>query len=507
MKKILNNIISIALAAVILVMLCSCAKPDIITEPVIPEGYTEYPVRDFSGNITQGYGAQIDTHMYKSYNSLTQEEQQLYYDRAVNMNIQNIRTQVFPEWYERANDNEDYNIFNYESPNVDMNSAEMQQLWRLFDFCEEKGIKVDLSFYGCNTLYSSEDGQISGTWLGAPFTNHWITAPKIVDENDNAFEGYKEFAESVYALLNYIIEEKGYTCVNEFSVYPEPNLSFVLADGTVSHNEYVKLVKEVDNKLKAEGIRDEFLFSGPATATTTIQDFNRYVTDLGDVFDRWTLSTYRFDGNDTNDTFRDFAEGFIDMVKDSGKTIGIAEFGSKNYTDPANQTDIDTYERALYLARYMVELTNQGFTDMKYWVLGDVMYGNYLMRLGLWNFREFDFAARPQYYTWSLICKYSEIGSQIYKVDSDRNDICMTALKLPDGNWSYIAVNSSDADFNISMVNYNEGYPKAMNVYEVRESLCDGNADIIARSATINVEGGAINYKLKKNSFVVFSTK
>ena len=55
------------------------------------------------------------------------------YDRALEMNVQNIRTQVFPEWYERGNDNGDYDLFDYESANVKMDSAEMQQLFRLLD--------------------------------------------------------------------------------------------------------------------------------------------------------------------------------------------------------------------------------------------------------------------------------------------------------------------------------------------------------------------------------------
>lgn len=483
-----------------------CGK-DVVTVPVIPDGYTEYAVRQSNGKKTEGYGCQIDTHMYKSYNALSEEEQQMFYDRIIQMNLQNIRTQVFPEWYERGNDNDDCESFDFDSANVRMDSEEMAQLYRLLDFCEEQGILVDLSFYGCNSIFRSEDGTVTGSWLGAPFTTNWVTAPRLTDENGNAFDGYGEYAETVYALLHYLLNVKGYTCVSEFSIYPEPNLSFVNAEGRILHSEYVKLCKTVDEKLRKEGIRGKIAFSGPAAAVQTVAGYRIYVDDLGEIFDRFTASTYCFDAEDANETFSDFGDALSSMTDELGKTAGVAEFGTKNYIDPANQTDIDTYERALYLARYMICLTNNGITNLKYWVLGDVMYGTYVMRLGLWKFRNENWAARPQYYTWSLITKYTEVGSEIFPIASKDGDLCAVAFRLPDGNWTYLIANNGNESKKVSLVNYNEGYPKSMNVYEVRAAILDGTCEPIRASAQCQVTGGAINYSVKANSFVVLSTK
>lgn len=183
-------------------------EKDVITDATIPDGYKELSVKETNGKKTQGYGTQIDTHIYKPENGFSDEELDMLYDRVKEMNIQNIRTQVFPEWYERGNDNSDYNIFDYDSPNVDFNSAEMSQLFRLLDFCQANGILVDLSFYGCQPLFESQDGKIKKSWLASPYTKNWITSPKLVDENGNAFAGLDEFAESVYALLNYVFNVK-----------------------------------------------------------------------------------------------------------------------------------------------------------------------------------------------------------------------------------------------------------------------------------------------------------
>ncbi len=477
---------------------------------IIPEGYTQLTIGETSGVKTEGYGAQIDTHIYKAYNAMTDDELEEFYKRIVDMNIQTIRTQVFPEWFERGNDDNDPTSFNYNSSNVDMDSIEMQQLYRLLDFCQENGITVDLSFYGCCATYESQDGLIRGSWLGAPFTKNWITSPKLVDEKGNAFAGLEEFAENVYALLNYLFETKKYTCLTEFSIYPEPNLSYVCADGRVDYGEYVQLVGKVDQKLKDENLRDKIQFSGPAVALQTVMGLNSYINDLDEYFDKYTISSYSYDDKDSNSTLSDYGAALDNLVSYTGKTYSLAEFGSKNVIDAANQTDIDTYERALFLARYMINLANQNCASMKYWEICDMNYGGFMMNLGLWKFRNSDWVARPQYYTWSLITKYTDIGSEIYPITKDvtgDDDLVAVGFKLPDGKWTYMICNTSDSSKKLSMVNVNEGKPSSMNVYEVRESKCNGVCAPVASSETVKRENGAINIKVLANSFVVLSER
>lgn len=506
-RKLLQGIASLLCCAVLFIPFSGCTQDEPV---VIPDGYTQLTVDQSSGVKTEGYGAQIDTHIYKAYNAMSEEELQEFYKRVKDMNIQTIRTQVFPEWFERGNDNDDYNSFDYKSANVDMNSIEMQQLYRLLDFCEENSITVDLSVYGCCATYESQDGKIKGSWLGAPYTKNWITSPKTEDENGNTFAGLDEFAESVYGLLNYILEEKEYTCVTEFSIYPEPNLSYVGADGRVDYSEYVDLVAKVDAKLKKENLRSKIKFSGPAVALQTVMGLNPYIEDLDDYFDKYTISSYSYDDKDSNNTLSDYGAALDNLVSYTGKNYSLAEFGSKNVIDAANQTDIETYERALFLARYMINLSNQNCASMKYWEICDMDYGGFMMNLGLWKFRNNGWVARPQYYTWSLITKYTDIGSEIYPITKEvsaDSDLVAVAFKLPEGKWTYMLCNIGDSTQKISMVNLNDGAPKNMNFYEVRASKCDGTCAPIAASESISRENGAINVKILPNSFVVLSER
>ena len=487
-----------------------CKKEPPKEQTIIPEGYTALNIGESNGVKTEGYGVQWDTHIYKAYNSMSEAEMAEFYKRVEDMNVQTIRTQVFPEWFERGNDNDDYNVFDYESSSVDMNSIEMTQLYTLLDYCEKHGITVDLSFYGCCAIYESQDGKIIGSWLGAPYTKNWITSPKLKDEKGNDFPGLDEYAENVWALLNYLLNVKKYTCVTEFSVYPEPNLSYVTADGCVDHAEYVSLIKKIDARLKKEGIRGRIVFSGPATALQSVMGLNIYINDLNDVFDKYTISSYSYDDKDSNSTLYDYGDALSGLISDTGKTFSLAEFGSKNVEDSANQTDIDTYQRALFIARYMINLTNAGCAGMKYWEVCDMMYGSFMMNLGLWKFRKDNFVARPQYYTWSLIMKYTDIGSEVYPITTDvsgNTDLVAVAFKLPDGKWTYVACNTGSSTQKISFVNEKDGKPSKMNVYEVRASKCDGTCSPIEASSEITRENNTISLKVFANSFVVLSER
>ena len=65
------------------------------------------------------------------------------------------------------------------------------------------------------------------------------------------------------ALLSYLLDVKQYTCIYEFSLFPEPNLSFLDPQGKSNDNAYAAFCKVVYEKLKADGLWGRVLFSGP----------------------------------------------------------------------------------------------------------------------------------------------------------------------------------------------------------------------------------------------------
>lgn len=476
----------------------------------VPEGYLELRVADSGDRLTEGYGCQVDTHIFKeAYNNFYEEDDWTeWLARIDDMHLQTIRTQVFPEWYERGNDNSDPNVFDESSPNVDFNSIEMQQLYRLLDICEERGIKVDLSFYGCNRIFESQDGQIRGSWLANGCSN-WITAPKTVDENGMPFAGYAEYAESVSVLLHKLIDEKGYTCIYEFSMFPEPNGSFFASDGSVDDAEFAVFCKTVADKLKKDGMWGKALWSGPGDCANDHDRYRNYLAANDGIFEKGTSSVYKFNDESTNAEMYEFAKTNVSICDEYGISWGVCESGSNRFVDAANQSDVDTYNRAVFLARTVINYANAGATNVKYWVLNDVNYGGYIMRLGLW--KEIDAPhhaqARPQFYSWSLITKYTDIGSRIYPVESSDPDICMTAYRLPDGSWTYLIANSGTTVKRVSVVSRHSTAQKSMKVYELSGATVPTDNRTVKSSRSISMNGGVLSLTVRSNSFTVISNK
>lgn len=479
--------------------------------PVVQDGYLQLQVNDASGFKTEGYGAQVDTHIFKeSYNNFyTQADYDEWLARIDDMELQSIRTQVFPEWYERGNDNSDCDYFDKNSSNVDFDSIEMQQLYRLLDICEERDIKVDFSFYGCNRIFESQDGEIKGSWLANTYQNNWVTAPKLEDERGRAFDGYGEYAESVYACLDHMINVKGYTCIYVFSLFPEPNLSFLDKDGNSVDAEYIKFSEVVKNKLIKENLWDKVTMAGPGDCAYDFEKYTGYINGLKDICTTNTSSVYKFNDESTNAEMYEYAYQNVQACKALGYTWGVCECGTNRFIDAANQSDTDTYNRAIFLARMLINYTNAGCTNIKYWVLNDVNYGGYMMRLGLWKEigDTYNAQARPQFYSWSLITKYTEFGSDIYPVVSSDADVCMVAYRLPNGSWSYLIANSGKTTKKIAVTSLHSTAQKVMNVYELSGSTVPNTNRTITSSKTAEMKDGSLHITVRANSFTIISNK
>lgn len=523
-KNKLTGAVSLALAAS---LLCGCGggdsasgkgesvsvKEDIILDiaPEIPEGYLPLNVGAPSGYVTEGYGCQVDTHMFKTaYNNFYgEEEMKEWLARIDDMELQSIRTQIFPEWYERKNDNGDCGSFDAGSANVDFDSIEMQQLCRLLDICEERNIKVDLSFYGCCATFESQDGKIKGSWLANSYKNNWITAPKLRDENGNPFDGYGEFAEAVWAGLDYLVNRKKYTCIYVFSIFPEPNISFPDENGVSDDAEYVRLCRIVKDKLVKENLWDKVTMAGPGDCANDLDKYKNYIGNLKGVFGANTSSVYKFNDESTNAEMYEYALANVEACREVGCTWGVCESGSNRFVDAANQSDVDTYNRGVFLARTVVNYTNAGCTNIKYWVLNDVNYGGYIMRLGLWKEigEKYNAEARPQFYAWSLVTKYAEAGSAIYPVVSSDPDVCMTAYRLPGGGWTYLIANSGRTTKKICVTSLHSTAQENMNLYVMSGTTLPDDNRTIRSEKQIAMQNGALALTLRSNSVTVLSTK
>lgn len=501
--KPFKTCLCLALAAAFVFCAAACGdggneKENPVT--VIEEGYSRLDVKQSNGRKTEGFGTQFDTCIVEKQNGLNDADWKVQIDALEKMQLQSVRIRFYPEMYERGNDNNDPESFDYDSPNVDFDSIEMNYLYKLLDVFEKNGVKVDLSWYGCRTTFQSEDGKINGSWLGGTFGQDgilgWMNAPVLTDHPD------EEFAESVAACLNYLINTKKYTCLYEYSLFPEP-------EGVIHDMaKYKRICEKVTANLQKYGIADKILFSGPADYNNNTETYeNKYLSYID--YQKATSSVYAFKNESSDAEMLAFAEAYAAVCDKYGLSWGIAESGTSNFLTAVTNSDSDTYERALFMARFLINMVNGGCTNIKYFVFSDCYYDGNLNELGLFRFKHEDWKAKPVWYSWSLITRYTEFGSDIFPIGSDVEGVCATAFKLPDGSWTYLLANSSKKTQKVAIVNEREDRPETLAQYRMTGSSLpeDGALELIAKTGDVSAKNRAVHVTLAPNSFVVLSDK
>ncbi len=452
---------------------------------VIPDDYERADILEANPFKLEGIGTQFDAHFWSPDNaSLTEEDWAIWMERLEMMRMDTARIKILPDWYEISNDNDASEVTDFSGMSWD--NVYMNALYRVLDACEEYDISVDLSFYGLSHNNSTN-------WLGYHPCTNWVSAPTDLDE----------FAETVYAALKYLTDVKKYTCITEFSIYPEPELNFLNTSDYFDIERFYDCIRKVDARLKKEGIRDRFIFSGFAEVAK-IGTLENALENVADCLDKFTGSWYKFNNEHTNFEIRNGVEPFVYRTAPYNKPYGTSEFGSNLPKAPLSAQDIDTYERALYVTRFATLALGEGFSNIKMWVLGDVYYDSTLNEFGLWKYKTENWAPRPQFFTYSLLTRYTEKESTIHKSSLIDDHVSVISFCNPEGKWTYVMINNDTKERNIAVVN---SFKKNLELdkYEVTEESLPSEAVMVECSRTYTVNNGAVSLTMKPKSFVVLT--
>lgn len=512
----IKKIVSIAFALCVMFSFVACGKPsegNHTPEVEVPAEYTRLDIKTASGYTVGGYGAQIDTDQFMPFNQLTEQERTMLKQRIKDMNLQYTRIKMFGEYFEMANDNDDPNVFDYNASGVFFDSTEMKALYEVLDLCEENGIRVDLSWYNCNATFRAydqkdADGKLyEGTWMGYTWeeAKTWCTAPRT-----DTIDGYAEQAENISVCLDYLLNTKGYTCIYGFSFIAE---GFYSPSG-IDWDEYVKCCEVINNRLIKDGLRDKLLFIGTSNEAKNLGRFEELQKPLKDIFDVGGFGNYHWDITSNPYAPGDHWSQLREVCDNLGYTDFIcAEWCTSNShaLDATTWDDVDTYESALYHATFMIDAAKYGFTTLNHYIVGDTFFTNsYVHKMGLWLYRDGGWKAHPKYYVWGMVCKYTDIGAEVYNIDYDtEGDVMAVAFKLPDGSWSYMLVNKGETGKKVAVVNTNADRAGKMQCYKVTESsVPEDRACVLPESyKEEDASDGVVYLTLPAMSFTVVSDR
>ncbi len=475
--------------------------------------YQDVFVSEPTGTKLEAIGVELDPHFFSQNvtrdDASKESDWQYVVDRVTKMEIQKFRVMVLPPWYEPVNDNEDPHVtdwskFTFESP-------EMQSLYKVLDLAQEQDMEVCIVIWGCPTGVSLLDpnyAHVKRCFMSDPNKGGWISGPT----------DYDEWAESYAALIRYLIEEKGYTCINEITPMNEPDGGPLLTS-----TEYIEMAKVLDARFKKEGLRDKVRFNlsdNTDTRTFYLIDCAENLQNVADIFNS---HTYIFGYETPNQEIYDWERNNVEISAGAGKRHLVGEFGSNQTVGATRQRDIDLYARGVLMTRLALNFFNAGAAGISYWSLIDQYYGKdadyqQMQQLGLWKYIkeayrtdstyeriQQDYEVRPQYHSYSLLTRFLKPGADIYPLDLGEDFAIGTAFQNENGKWTYVFANGTNETKHIAI--NNENVKGKFEVYRYEESSLPQNDDLITASETINTRSNKLKVEVRANSMILCRQK
>lgn len=481
-----GNLLLILLAGGILLSASGCADSNATDMP--QDNRIAIRMAD-SANVfpLEGLGCEWDPFFWTPYNQkhgVTQDDWDMILDRVDAMDLHFVRTLVLPTWIEPRNDNDDpyqtdLSQFDFENPLV-------ESLVRQLSACQDMGLWVCISYHGIP----------AGSWLAYPNAEGW-SAPNSIEE----------FAENIQALMRFLVVEKGFTCIRDLNLFNEPNLGFRKGPAEVDEAGYRDLLRTVHTRLSS----DEQLAHLRLVVPDDSQDmdfFRRTIENVTDISGVLSSHNYQFTEISPNMDIYYWARGLM-AIRDQAapeKPHILYEFGNRNYVDAYHVMDAGDYERALFLPKFLCTYFNEGGSGASYWILFDQFYYDgpaekAKMNMGLWGFKDEEWALRPTFRIYSAMCQSIRPGQAIHPLATSDPDLVGTAFQDTNGAQSFWIVNPSTEEKAILLVDTNRKGTQYKGVFLNRENTESNPVTPLDRDFLRSREGVALT--MEPESFLV----
>ena len=462
----------------------------------------------------EAIGAEFDPHFYaqnvvgRPGDGAKPEDFQIIEDRVTAMGLQKFRVMIQPQWYEPYNDNDD--PFDTDFDAFRWNTVEMQSLCQVLDLAQKNNMQVCLAIWGCTryvSMVEPEYEDVKTSFLKDGDANKNWMCPPI--DND-------EFGENFAALVKYLIEVKGYTCVTEITPFNEPGGDIIPPKG------YMDVCRALDEHFKRLGVREKVRFNLSDNIDTHQYYLRACARELKGIADIFNSHTYIFGYSTPNRKVLNWEKRNVRISRRAGLNHIVGEFGSNQCVGATRQRDIDTYGRGILMARHVLNFFNAGACAVSYWGLIDQYYnynGDYeqMQQLGLWKYVKeayagdttyakigCDYECRPQYYAYSMLSDNVRPGAEIHPLKLGEKFAAGTAFRNTDGKWVYVFANAEGKALQLAIENDAEGEFETLG-YE--EGCLPSDGSLIAPDGTVATREGKLEITVAPASVLVCRQK
>ena len=379
--------------------------------------------------------------------SMTEEQWDRLFRRVEFMKLGYIRCCIMPYFYCFGYDgNDPILLWDMDSTKVDArwyaNSRRfMNDLYRQLQFCKDNDIDVLL-----------------GEWW-KPMNPNWkqavpVDMPKYTIELDDS-----RYAVQVAELVEYLVKEKGMTCIKQFNLGNEVNLVANDPRNGYSWEKWKKSILNLRSELDKRGLNDIEIVGPDGGYWGTDVWFNKTLTELDSVVPvidyHWYINKDWTFTNRVEDETRMFR--FFTQMQDSSKVNIWGEMGIRDgHNEVLDQhTLIHQWWYGTFVADALIQTLRSGWSAAAAWGMDDAMhYKDDLdeqKRWGFWNSiaeqknKPEEANIRPWFYTWSLMSRNIPKGSKILYSNSYRTQNLNGAAALtPTGDLTFAITNTAD---------------------------------------------------------------
>ncbi len=366
------------------------------------------PIENFTG-----FGVEWDSRAYNE-NGVTQKDFQIIGERIKWMDIPIVRIMMQTKW-----------CFS-ESTGYDWDNDDMNALYRHLNFCKQNNIEVLLTDWGVEV--------------------DWLAVDGITKTDDSLY------AEVIGTYLDYLINKKEFTCIKYFSLVNEPNYE------VGNFERWRNGFENVYNVLIDKGLNKKVKLVAPGQSNNREWFFDtvdeaRFAVDIYDAhLYAWKEKTIIGEVNTELKELWDYAKS-IDVNIDR-KQFFVTEAGMRDGQSANISLEIDNYYYGVFMMDFAIQALHSGATAVLAWMLDDNSHPEF--QWGLWKDKKNGMQLRPWFYTWSLLTKLFQPGSEIYRLRPRSIQLRALASKSKNGNnnaWSFCLVNvgSDTAAFSIKI--------------------------------------------------------
>lgn len=292
--------------------------------------------------------------------------------------------------------------------------------------------------------------------------------------------------------LDFLINDKGFTCIKYYNMVNEPNGDWSVTDG--NYKLWEKAVTHFFSEIKALNLDKKVSLMGPDIAIWEADKtdwITQSVQNLDEAIGIYDIHTYPSKFTVNSGEYTKIIKAYKDAVT-VDKPIVMGEIGfkfvakedallltenvkrakAKPYASiEDSQMFVYDYSYGTDMADALFQTVNTGYSGSVVWMLDDAMHAkeakNKLKVWGFWNilgdeyFGKSEEEVRPWYYAWSLLTKYMPSESKVFKVIVT-GDPKIKAIAISKGSkYMFAIVNVANTNKKIKLIG--SGIPDLQN--------------------------------------------